>query len=145
METVDGSYKALLNCAEEVATCEEVGKILDEATIAAVDIRIDAEKIDFGVRKLRAEVRPHEVWAEADSHDIEVAMKAQQEWTKELRYLQERVWAMRRNTECFGIDKAELKRCEGKVKAIRNEVEDVIDIVRHEDVTRALYSLNTSS
>ena len=175
METVDGSYKALLDCAEKVATCEEVEKILDEATIdfqqflvsfnakcavnsggevadngdkakmAAVDIRIDAEKIDFGVRKLRAEARPHEVWAEADSHDIEVAMKAQQEWSKELRYLQERVWAMKRNTECFGINEAELKRCEAKVKALRIEVEDVIDIVKHEDVTRALYSLNTAN
>ena len=179
MEIVDSSYKALLDCAEGIATSDEVEKILDEATIdfeqflvsfnercavssggevpvpdngdgdkakmAEVDIRIDAEKIDFGVRKLRAEVRPHEVWAEADSHDIEVAMKAQQEWTKELRYLQERVWAMRRNTECFGIGKAELKRCEAKVKAIRIEVEDVIDIVKHEDVTRALYSLNTSN
>ena len=175
MEAVDRSYKALLDCAEDVATCEEVEKILDEATIdfqqflvsfnakcavssggevadngdkakmAEVDIRIDAEKIDFGVRKLRAEVRPHEVWAEADSHDIEVAMKAQQEWTKELRYLQERVWAMKRNTECFGINEAELKRCEAKVKALRLEVEDVMDIIKHEDVTRALYSLNTSN
>ena len=33
MEAVDRSYKALLDCAEDVATCEEVEKILDEATI----------------------------------------------------------------------------------------------------------------
>ena len=175
MEKVDRSYEALLNCAENIATSEEVEKLLDEATndfqaflvtfnkkctgssggevpgngekvkMAEVDIKIDAQKIDLGVRQLRAEVRPHENWAEADSHDIEVAMKAQQEWAKELKYLQERVWAMRRNVECFGIDSAELRRCEVKVKELRNQVEDVMDIIKHEDVTRALYSLNTSN
>ena len=32
METVDGKYNQLLTCAEEVATSDEVEKILDEAT-----------------------------------------------------------------------------------------------------------------
>ena len=119
--------------------------IAQKAKEALIDVRINAEKVDCGVSKLRSSINKFVDWSEAPSHDIEVAMTNVESWEKQLKEQQDLVWAMRRDTEVYDLDPAETQRCEGDVNALKAEVEDAIEKIRFEDVERALYSLNQAA
>ena len=119
--------------------------IAQKAKEALIDVRINAEKVDCGVSKLRSSINKFVDWSEAPSHDIEVAMTNVESWEKQLKEQQDLVWAMRRDTEVYDLDPAETQRCVGVVNALKAEVEDAIEKIRFEDVERALYSLNQAA
>ena len=123
-----------------IATVQNVEKV----RTAQIEVNICKEKIDNGVSMLDAEVRRVSDWSSAASHDIQLGMSSVSSWKKQLQELQNLVWDMKRNTECYNLDTDVMGVYEAKVSKLYAEVHLAIEVIMNEDNTRCLYSLAQS-
>ena len=120
----------------------EISVNTERRKIAEVEVEVDNERISDGVQMLNAEIRKFCDWSEAESHEIELAMRKINSWKSQLKSLKERVWSMKKNTNSFDLDSSILARSEAAINTLSAELELVVGTIEHEDSERCLYSLN---
>ena len=120
----------------------EISVNAERRKIAEVEVEVDNERISDGVQMLNAEIRKFCDWSEAESHEIELAMRKINSWKSQLKSLKERVWSMKKNTNSFDLDSSILARSEAAINTLSAELELVVGTIEHEDSERCLYSLN---
>ena len=138
-DTTTSSDESSVN-GSVIATVQNVEKV----RTAQIEVNICKEKIDNGVSMLDAEVRRVSDWSSAASHDIQLGMSSVSSWKKQLQELQNLVWDMKRNTECYNLDTDVMGVYEAKVSKLYAEVHLAIEVIMNEDDTRCLYSLAQS-
>ena len=111
---------------------------------AEVELDINSEKVDTAVKALRLEITKCEDWTVAEDHQIEVAMTKIEAWTAQIKYLNERIWEMKKSVEIFDLDRTQLAMCEVAVDTVVDEATLTIENIQHEDDTRCLFSLSKS-
>ena len=111
---------------------------------AEVELGINAEKVSTSVKTLKLQINKCEDWTAAEDHQIELAMTKVEAWEKQVKYLKERVWDMKRSVEIYNLDRALLVRSEAAVNTLEAEAALAIDNIQHEDDTRCLFSLSKS-
>ena len=79
----------------------------------------------------------------AEDHQIEVAMTKIETWTAQIKYLNERIWEVKRSVEIFDLDRTQLAMlmCEVDVDTLVDEATLAIENIQHEDDDRFLFSL----
>ena len=110
--------------------------------VAEVEVEVDDERISDGVQMLNAEIRKFGDWSEAESYEIELAMRKICSWKTQMKSLKEKLWAIKRNTNSFDLDCSILTRSEAAINTLNAELELVVGTIEHEDSERCLYSLN---
>ena len=110
--------------------------------VAEVEVEVDNERISDGVQMLNAEIRKFGDWSEAESYEIELAMRKICSWKTQMKSLKEKLWAIKRNTNSFDLDCSILTRSEAAINTLNAELELVVGTIEHEDSERCLYSLN---
>ena len=110
--------------------------------VAEVEVEVDNEQISDGVQMLNAEIRKFGDWSEAESYEIELAMRKICSWKTQMKSLKEKLWAIKRNTNSFDLDCSILTRSEAAINTLNAELELVVGTIELEDSERCLYSLN---
>ena len=117
----------------------------EKVKAAKVEVRINKERIDRGVLLLDTEVKQVPDWTSAQDHVIQLGMSSIGSWKKQLKDLHDRVWDVKRATECHDLDTTTLEECEVKVNTLVVEAELAMKVIKNEDSVRCLYSMVKSN
>ena len=125
------------NSGEAAAAAEKVKR-------AKIEVDIDAEIIFHDIKSLEVELNKIDDWSKAESHIIELYMQKVDQWKKQLKFLQDKVRGIKKNTVVYDLDISKLLRSESLVASLKTEIEIAVEQLEFEDEERCLYSLNKS-
>ena len=116
----------------------------EKAKRAQIEVDIDTEIIFDDAKSLSAELNKVDDWTNAESHVIEKYMQRVDYWKKQLKFLQDKVRDIKKNTVVYDLDNAKLLRSESAIASLEAEIENAVEQLEFEDTERCLYSLNKS-
>ena len=111
---------------------------------AIADVKVDAEIVAAEGKQLAAKVNKYLDWSEATNEEIELAMAAVEGWEKKFAKIQEKGYAVKRNTLKFNLDDMELRRVDAVMANLEAEIDIAVDEITSEDKNRCLFSLSRS-
>ena len=113
---------------------------------ALVEVKAKANLILFDVEELNKVVNGTNDWKNASDIEVKKAMRNVDKWKEEMKKIIEtkREFMILVEKNNFRDDDVKKDRVEREVNDLKSEMDAVIQSVESEDITRALYSLDTT-
>ena len=83
-------------------------------------------------------------WGDASNEEVEEAARSIKEWRKRFRWLEDRVYTMKKNVRLYNLADTELDSSIKKVESIKVEMERAIGGIKEEDEVRGLFTFSQS-
>ena len=115
-----------------------------KARAAEVEVQVDAERIVSDGNQLSEEYMKYDDWGDASNEEVEEAARSIKDWRKKFRWLEDRVYTMKKNVKLYNLANTELDSSIKKVESIQLEMERAIHGIKEEDEVRGLFTLSQS-